>query len=125
MVGVEVEIHNRIYHMECTDSERDHLLELARSLNKRLHHLKQRFPPMEERRLMVMLAMLLLDELSLLEQDKASLEEALTQQETRYASLECDQRYNQEQRQNFIITQLNKAAEILEILGEQMQSKNT
>jgi len=63
MAQVTVRINGYSYPLYCADGEEDHLRTLAEDLDQRVDHVRQAAGPSGEGRLLVMAALMLLDEL--------------------------------------------------------------
>jgi cell division protein ZapA len=64
MPHVNVNIAGRVYRMACDDGQEEHLLGLARDLDRRVQQLRGGFGEIGDTRLVVMAALMLADELA-------------------------------------------------------------
>ena len=110
MSHVSVTIHGRQYRMACEDGQEDHLIRLSKDLDQRIEQLKGSFGAIGDRRLIVMAALTLGDELSEAARRIRRLEEELTAlQDARVASSERAQAT-----QVAVAAALNSASERIE-----------
>ncbi len=110
MTHVNVTIHGRQYRMACEDGQEDHLLVLARDLDRRIEQLKTSLNVSGDMRLIVMAALTIADELTESATRIRRLEEELAAlQDHRVVSSERAQAT-----QVAIIAALNAAAERIE-----------
>ena len=120
MTHVNVTIHGRQYRMACEDGQEDHLLLLAKDLDRRIEQLKTSLGVSGDMRLVVMAALTIADELS----DAAK---RLRRQEDELAVLQ-DARVVSTDRaqatQAAIIAALNAAAERIEGVARSLNATN-
>ncbi len=110
MTHVNVSIHGRQYRMACEDGQEDHLLRLAKDLDRRIEQLKSDLGVSGDMRLVVMAALTIADELTDAGKRMRRLEEELAAlQDARVTSTDRAQAT-----QAAIITAFNSAAERLE-----------
>jgi len=110
MTHVNVSIHGRQYRMACEDGQEDHLLRLAKDLDRRIEQLKTELGVSGDMRLVVMAALTIADELTDAGKRMRRLEEELAAlQDARVVSADRAQAT-----QAAIIAAFNSAAERLE-----------
>jgi len=110
MTHVNVSIHGRQYRMACEDGQEDHLLRLAKDLDRRIEQLKTELGVSGDMRMVVMAALTIADELTDAGKRMRRLEEELAAlQDARVVSADRAQAT-----QAAIIAAFNSAAERLE-----------
>ena len=78
MAHVSVTINGRQYRMACDDGQEHHLARLAHDLDQRISNLRATFGEIGDRRLTIMVALILVDELSEQRQRMHRIETELT-----------------------------------------------
>ena len=113
MAQVSVNIGGRVYRMACDDGQEQHLMRLARELDKKLVQLREAFGEIGDTRLTVMAAIMVADELSEARRRIHALEQEIEGlHETRLAAADRVEAAEQASAQT-----LEKAAERIERLA--------